>query len=138
MLCRTCQQPGRKFGRDRDGNQRYQCQQCRKTFSERPARPLGDMRLSLDKALIVLHHLVEGVSVRATMRLTGVNRNTILDLLALMGERCERLLAGLMNKLSVVDVQLDEAKMPEGLGHMTPPDWWCALLVMGYMTGWRV
>ena len=45
MLCPTCQVEARKFGKDRDGNQRYQCQTCRKTFSDRPARPLGDMRL---------------------------------------------------------------------------------------------
>src|SRR5262249_3631163 len=90
------------------GNQRYQCSACRKTFSDRPARPLGEMRLPLDKALTVLRHLVEGVSVRATMRLTGVNRNTILDLLTLIGERGEKLLAGRMNKLPVVDVQVDE------------------------------
>jgi transposase-like protein/IS1 family transposase len=108
MQCPTCQTEARKFGRDRSGNQRYQCLACHKTFSDRPARPLDDMRIGLDKALIVLHHLVEGVSIRATMRLTGVNRNTILDLLALMGERCERLLSGRMNKLPVVDVQVDE------------------------------
>src|SRR5262245_24829209 len=108
MNCPTCQSEARKFGRDRDGNQRYQCRSCRTTFADRPARPLGDMRISLDKALVVLHHLVEGVSIRATMRLTGTNRNTIIDLLTLMGERCESLLAGRINRLPVVDVQADE------------------------------
>ncbi len=108
MQCPTCQSEARKFGRDRDGNQRYQCQACRKTFSDRPARPLGAMRLDLDKALVCLHHLVEGVSVRATMRLTGTNRNTILDLLALMGWRCEKLLEGRIKSIPVVDVQVDE------------------------------
>lgn len=63
---------------------------------------------NVDKAVTCLHHLVEGVSVRATMRLTGTNRNTILDLLALMGERCERLLEGRINNMPVVDVQADE------------------------------
>lgn len=108
MLCPTCQTEDRKFGKDRDGNQRFQCLTCRKTFSDRPARPLGDMRLDLDKALVVLRHLVEGTSVRATMRLTGVNRNTILDLLALIGERCERMLAGRIKNIPVVDVQADD------------------------------
>lgn len=42
------------------------------------------------------------------MRLTGTNRNTILELLALIGGGCERLLVGRMNKLPVVDVQVDE------------------------------
>jgi transposase-like protein/IS1 family transposase len=108
MQCPVCQSEARKFGRDRDGNQRYQCQTCRKLFADRPARLLGDMRISLDKALVCLHHLVEGCSVRATMRLTGTNRNTILDLLALMGERCERLLSGRVKNVPVLDVQCDE------------------------------
>lgn len=108
MQCPTCQAEARKFGKDRDGNQRYQCLTCKKTFSDRPARPLGEMRISMDKALVCLHHLVEGCSVRATMRLTGTNRNTILDLLALIGERCERLLSGRIQNVPVVDVQADE------------------------------
>jgi integrase len=32
----------------------------------------------------------------------------------------------------------DRARMPGGLGNATPGDWWRALLVMGYMTGWRI
>lgn len=108
MQCSTCQIEGRKFGKDRDGNQRYQCTACRKTFSNRPARLLGDMRLDLDKALVVLHHLVEGCSIRATMRLTGINRNTILDLLFLIGSRCEIMLENRIKGLAVKDVQADE------------------------------
>jgi transposase-like protein len=68
MQCPTCRAEGRKFGKDRHGNQRFQCMTCRKTFSERPARPLGTMRLDTDKALQVLQLLLEGMSVRATMR----------------------------------------------------------------------
>ena len=108
MQCPTCQSEARKFGRDRKGNQRFQCMACKATFADRPARPLNDMRPPLEKALIVLHHLVEGCSIRATMRLTGVNRTTILDLLALMGERCENMLLGRITRLPVVDVQVDE------------------------------
>jgi integrase len=32
----------------------------------------------------------------------------------------------------------DHAKMPRGLTNATSADWWRALMVMGYMTGWRV
>ena len=52
--------------------------------------------------------LVEGVSIRATMRLTGTNRKTILELLTLMGERCEAMLKDRIKNLPVVDVQADE------------------------------
>jgi integrase len=32
----------------------------------------------------------------------------------------------------------DNARMPEDLRNVSPADWWRALLVMGYMTGWRI
>src|SRR5687767_2727374 len=108
MLCPTCQTEARKFGKDRDGNQRYQCIICRTTFADRPARLLGDMRIDLDKALSCLHHLVEGTSVRATARLVGTDRDTILALLDLIGERCNKLLLGRLKGVPVVDVQADE------------------------------
>ena len=77
MQCPTCQSEARKFGRDRAGNQRYQCQACRKTFSDRPARPLDEMRLPLDKALQCLLLLTEGNSIRATVRIGGVAKDTV-------------------------------------------------------------
>jgi transposase-like protein/IS1 family transposase len=108
MLCPICQTESRKFGKDRYGNQRFQCIPCGKTFAEREARPLGTMRIGVDKALHVLQLLLEGMSIRATMCVTGTNRNTILDLLALMGDRCEKLLATRIKGLPVEEVQVDE------------------------------
>jgi integrase len=32
----------------------------------------------------------------------------------------------------------DQAKLPANLQGVSPGDWWRALLVMGYMTGWRI
>lgn len=108
MLCPDCQNEARRFGKDRYGNQRYQCEVCRKTFSDRPAKALGPMRLDVKKAEACLQLMLEGMSVRAIMRVTKVNRNTILDLMTLIGERCERMLDGRCNKMPVVDVQCDE------------------------------
>lgn len=108
MICPACQNEARKFGKDRDGNQRFQCLTCKKTFADRPARLLGDMRITVEQAEKVLQLLLEGMSVRATMRVTGMNRNTILDLLALMGERCEKLLDARCKDIPVADVQVDE------------------------------
>ena len=108
MLCPTCQAESRKFGKDRDGNQRYQCPTCRKTFADRPTRPLGDMRLPLDKAVFCLNLLIEGNSIRSTSRISGVAKRTILDLLVFIGERCETLLSGRIQNMPVADVQCDE------------------------------
>jgi IS1 family transposase len=66
------------------------------------------MRLPFEKALSVLQHLVEGCSVRTTERITGVEKRTILSLLAVVGDRCEKLMLERIKGLSVSDVQCDE------------------------------
>src|SRR6185295_1611647 len=108
MLCQACQVPAKRFGKDRKGNQRFRCRTCRKTFSERPARPLGRMNLPLDKALLCLHMLCEGSAVRAIERMLDVDKGTILKLLVQVGEGCERMLAETVKAVPVKDVQADE------------------------------
>jgi transposase-like protein/IS1 family transposase len=108
VTCHNCQIQAVKLGKDRKGNQRYRCQKCRKSFVDAPEKPLGGMYLPLDKAEMCLRLLVEGNSIRSTERVTGVNRNTILDLLVLVGEKCERLLNDKIKGLSVSDVEADE------------------------------
>src|SRR5438874_2448270 len=108
MRCPTCQNEARRFGKDRHGHQRLQCLDCNKTWTDVPARPLGSMRISIDDAERCLHLLLEGMSVRAAARCSGVNRSTILDLMVMIGERCETMLAGRLKNVPVVDVQCDE------------------------------
>src|SRR5205085_4683115 len=76
----------------------------RKTFGEKK-RQLANMYLSFDKALLVLQLLVEGMSIRSTERITGVEKKTILNLLVLAGER---LMENKLRKVKVADIQLDE------------------------------
>jgi transposase-like protein/IS1 family transposase len=108
MQCAICVAPAKKFGRDRKGNQRHRCLTCRKTFSERPERPLGAMNLPLDRALLCLNLLCEGSSIRAIERITGTEKKTILRLLVQVGEGCERMLEETVKAVPVQDVQADE------------------------------
>lgn len=109
MNCPTCQSEQiKKFGKDRKGNQRYSCKLCKATFQEEREKPLGEMTLAMDKAISVLHHLVEGCSIRSTERLTGVHRDTILSLLEMVGEKCAILLAQKIQGVAVKEVQCDE------------------------------
>ena len=108
MTCHNCQAQAVKIGKDRKGNQRYLCRTCRKSFQEQQAKPLENMRLPMEKALLCLKLLVEGNSIRSTERITGVEKKTILSLLVLTGEKCERLLDEKLRGLVVRDVQADE------------------------------
>jgi IS1 family transposase len=66
------------------------------------------MYLPLDKAALCAQLLVEGNSLCSVERITGVTLHTLLDLLVLVGEKCERLLNDKIKGLSVRDVQADE------------------------------
>jgi transposase-like protein len=67
------------WGKDREGNARRKCKACGTTFGIIPERPLGSMRLDLDKTTTCLSLLVEGSSIRSTERVTGVHRDTMRE-----------------------------------------------------------
>ncbi len=66
------------------------------------------MTVPVDKALLALQLLIEGNSIRSTERITNINRNTIMKLLVLSGEKCEKLMARLVVNIPLKDVQADE------------------------------
>ena len=66
------------------------------------------MPLPLDKAVLCLQLLVEGNSVRSATRIAWVNLRTVIDLLILVGERCEAMMGGRIKGVQVIDVQCDE------------------------------
>jgi transposase-like protein/IS1 family transposase len=108
MTCHNCKTTCGRYGRDRYGHQRYQCRQCHKTFQDARERPLDGMYLPLTKAEGILKLMVEGCSIRSIERLTDVNRDTIMRLLVVAGEKCDRLLSERIRGLEVSDVQADE------------------------------
>lgn len=108
MQCSNCESPTVRWGKDRHGNQRHRCKSCGVTVTDAPKNPLAPMRLPMDRAVLVLSLLVEGMSIRAAERITGHHRDTIMRLLVLAGGKCERLLDELVRGVEVEDVQADE------------------------------
>ena len=108
MTCHNCRAQCRHYGKHRNGLQRYQCASCGKTFTEPHERPFDTMYTGQERGLLALRMLMEGNSVRSTERLTDIHRDTILKLLVLCGERCEKVLGRLIVKVPVEDVQCDE------------------------------
>lgn len=108
MTCHNCRTECRKFGKHRNGLPRYQCRQCRGTFTEPQPDHLDGMYLPMEKAETVLRMLLEGNSVSGVERLTDVHHTTILKLLVLAGEKCERIMGEKIRNVPVKDVQCDE------------------------------
>jgi transposase-like protein len=67
------------------------CRTCQARFSERKGTPLFGAQLPEDKVVAVLHHIAEGVGVRQTGRLVGVNRNTVVRYCLLAGDHAQQL-----------------------------------------------
>lgn len=99
----------KKHGKDRRGRQRWRCRSCGATVTKAEhTRALGDMRLDLDKAVIVLGMLLEGMSIRAASRLSGVKADTICDLVLHVGANCDRFLESSVKNVAAKEIQLDE------------------------------
>src|SRR5258708_7261023 len=109
MTCHNCEVETVKAGKyGKKQIQRYLCKKCGRRYSEPQNKPLGDVRLSPEKVNLILHCLVEGNSIRGTARLCDVEKRTVLNLLKLAGETCEKLLSEKIQQVPVGQVQADE------------------------------
>jgi IS1 family transposase len=64
--------------------------------------------LPLEKKILVLNSLVEGNSIRSTVRLTGVNKKTVMRLLVEAGEQAKEILDRELVNIKSRFVQVDE------------------------------
>ena len=134
VICRQCEVECKRFGKDRNGVQRFRCRQGFRTFLEphQPRqRPLGRMYTALDDAVQVLSLMIEGMSVASIQRHEGMHHTTVLSLLLLAGERCERLATSRIRNIPCKD-QCDEIwgfppfkrrKRTNGRGKRTTTKW---------------
>src|SRR3954470_14540132 len=91
----ACPEHGQRDAGNLTGTHRYgpekarrmlRCRACKARFSERKGTPLFGSHLPPEKAHSVLALLAEGNGIRATERLTGVHRDTIMRLARLAGQ----------------------------------------------------
>jgi transposase-like protein/IS1 family transposase len=111
MTCVRCQHSEcRRFGYfGKRRIQRWRCTSCNSTFCEPHTKLTRDTMLSQPEAAErAIRCLLEGCSIRSTERLTGLNRNTIMRLLEVAGEKCEKLLDAKLQNLNCRYVQCDE------------------------------
>jgi transposase-like protein len=108
MKCPDCDTRCASFGKHRNGLRRFRCGDCGTTYTELHEKPLGEMTIPMEKAILVLKLLLEGASVRSVERAVDIHRDTILRLLVLAGEKCERIMARYIRNVPVQDMEIDE------------------------------
>lgn len=108
MTCEACTVSCQRFGKHRNGLRRFRCPQCKRTYTEPHQRVLDATYIPEDRIVLALQLLLEGNSIRSTERITQLDRNTIMRLLVLAGERCEKLMDARMRNLEVKHLQIDE------------------------------
>ena len=134
MNCYCCQDETKRFGHFQNKNrivQRYRCIRCGKTFSE--TQPLEETRIDSAKGTLIIHLLCEGTGIRATARLAGVHKQTVLNVLRSAGVHCAALLDAKLRNLKPTHVEIDEIwtfvqkKQYHALDHPVFGDQYCWL-----------
>jgi IS1 family transposase/transposase-like protein len=108
MTCGVCNISCQRFGKHRNGLRRFRCPQCKRTYTEAHQHILDSTYVSGDRIVLALQLLLEGNSIRSTERITKLDRNTIMHLLVLAGERCASLHNSRMRNVTAKFVQADE------------------------------
>ena len=98
----------KKNGRNASGNPRLKCKDCGRSWVVDRIKPIGNLRIPMDKAVLCLNLVLEGMSIRAASRISGIDRNTIGDLILVAGENCEHLHERAVQDVPVSDIQADE------------------------------
>ena len=153
MTCIRCQHPTCKrfgyFGKRR--TQRWRCNSCKSTFCE-PAPKLGTHYTEPEIAAKALTLMLEGMSIRAISRVTGLHKQTILALMNTAAATARSLLDVKVRNIRPRFVLLDELfafvhSKDRALKPSDPDEWrtaytWLALdsetkMILSYHIGAR-
>jgi transposase-like protein len=87
--------------------QRWRCTSCKSTFSQ-PAPKLGTHYTDPETAEKVLMLMLEGMSIRAIERFTGIHRDAIISLMLTASEKARQVLSEKIKHIVPKYVQMDE------------------------------
>jgi transposase-like protein/IS1 family transposase len=109
VTCHNCRIDCQRFGKHRNGLQRFRCNHCGKSYTEpHEHETSAQRRLITDTGLLAIKLICEGNSIRSASRITGLHHRTIQQMLIAAGERCEAMLSATIRGIPAEDVQCDE------------------------------
>jgi transposase-like protein len=109
MTCHCCNGEAKYFANFRNKNRvvrRFRCVRCGKTFSE--PQPLSGLRIETSKVNEIVRLFCEGVGVRAASRLSGLDKETVLNILETVGQKCASFHDATIRNVPSTNVQIDE------------------------------
>ncbi len=98
----------RRWGNDGGGEPRLRCDGCRKIHDVREGTAYAGIRTDLKTYELGAKLLAEGVSIRATGRILEMDKDTICEWVAQLGEHCAKIATYHFRKLHLTECQLDE------------------------------
>lgn len=96
-----------RYGKTRDGRQRYQCKSCKQTFNERKGTMFYNRKTEEKDIIECLALLAEGVRISSISRSKGFKEDTILSFLRQAAHHAEEVEAILLNDYKISQVQID-------------------------------
>lgn len=96
-----------RYGKTKDGRQRFQCKTCRQTFNERKGTLFYKRKTDEKDVLECLVLLAEGTRISSSSRAKGIKEDTILSFLREAANHAEHVEAILLNDYRISRVQLD-------------------------------
>lgn len=96
-----------KYGKGKQRDLLY-CRTCGKRFARTYGNALFGMHVPAETVRAIIHHAAEGVGVRATARLLGLDKDTVNRVILRAGEHCASVLSNLLASLQLTEAQLDE------------------------------
>ena len=95
-----------RYGKNQ--TQLLRCKVCGRTFSERRGTPLFNLKADEETFYRTIACLVEGIGIRATARIMGLDKDTVCRWLDRASQHVEAVSRYLMVNLHFEEVQLDE------------------------------
>jgi transposase-like protein len=96
-----------RYGKTKDGRQRYQCKSCKQTFNERKGTVFYQRKTDEKDIVECLALLAEGSRISSISRVKGIKEDTILSFLREAAHHAQQVEAVLLNNYPISQVQID-------------------------------
>lgn len=96
-----------RYGKTKEGRQRFQCKSCKQTFNERKGTVFYQRKTDEKDILECLALLAEGSRISSISRVKGIKEDTILSFLREAAPHAQQVEAVLLNDYQISQVQID-------------------------------